>query len=242
MVAGGAPGTTGAAYLAAVSALHAGAGAVSIAAPPATQQVYASLAPELLSATVGTADRLTSDDADELLEAAERFDVLVVGPGLGMDTGVLVEKICANWRKPLVLDADALTNLPDLALVAARPEPTVLTPHGGEFERLAGTAASHEAAHDLARNTGAVVVLKGPQTFVAGEELWLVNTGNEALATIGTGDVLAGSIAALLARGMQPEEAARTAAFWHGRAGTALDEVEALTADRLAARIGGFLR
>lgn len=242
IVAGGAPGTTGAAYLAAVSALHAGAGAVSIAAPGDSQAVYSSLAPELLTTSVGVGPRLMAEDADALLSVADRFDVLVLGPGLGTDSPELVSVVLSEWKKPIVLDADALTSLADLDWLAERPELTVLTPHAGEFTRLTGEPATHTAAHELSRSTGAVVVLKGPQTFVAGEELWLVNTGTPALATIGTGDVLAGSIGALLARGMAGEAAARTAAFWHGRAGAALDEDEVLTADRLALRIGGFLR
>lgn len=242
MVAGGAPGTTGAAYLAAVSALHAGAGAVSIAAPGDAQSIYSALAPELLTASIGTGPRLTADDAEALLAAADRFDVLVLGPGLGPESAELVETLLSGWKKPIVLDADALTSLRDLGWLADRSEPTVLTPHAGEFSRLTGEPATHDAAHELARATGSVVVLKGPQTFVAGEELWLVNTGTPALATIGTGDVLAGSIGALVARGMACEAAARTAAYWHGRAGAALDRDEALTADRLARSIGGFLR
>ncbi len=242
MVAGGAPGTTGAAYLAAVSALHAGAGAVSIAAPGDSQTVYSSLAPELLTTSVGEGPRLLAEDAEALMAAGERFDVLVLGPGLGPDSSALVETVLSEWKKPIVLDADALTSLHDLDSLAERAEPTVLTPHSGEFSRMTGEPATYGAAHELARDTGSIVVLKGPQTFVAGEELWLINTGTAALATIGTGDVLAGSIGALIARGMPCEGAARTAAYWHGRAGATLDREQVLTADRLARRIGGFLR
>lgn len=241
MVTGGTAGTTGAAHLAAVSALHAGAGAVSIASPAATQQVYATLAPELLTTRIGSRNQLGSEDGPELIEAAERFDVLVVGPGTGPGAGGLVGFLLEHWKKPLVLDADALTSIEDLDQLGARVEPTVVTPHEGEFERMTGRTADHDAAHEFARDTGAVVVLKGAQTFIAGEELWMVNSGTAALATIGTGDVLAGAIAALMARGMPAEAAARTGAYWHGRAGTELSSDGFLTADRLASNIGRYL-
>jgi hydroxyethylthiazole kinase-like uncharacterized protein yjeF len=124
---------------------------------------------------------------------------------------------------PTVVDADGLTALGADAASVVGPT-TVLTPHDGEFARLAGGPPGDDrlaAARDLARHTGAVVLLKGPATVVAAPDgSALVSTsGDERLATAGTGDVLAGIIGGLLAAGLAPQRAAAAGAFLHGRAG-----------------------
>jgi NAD(P)H-hydrate repair Nnr-like enzyme with NAD(P)H-hydrate dehydratase domain len=140
------------------------------------------------------------------------------------------------WGGPLVLDADGLTATSPEAL-RSREAPTVLTPHAGEFRRIAGEPAGHEAAARLADATGAVVLLKGGPTIVAGRERWVVTSGGPELATLGTGDVLTGMIAALIGRGLEAEAAARSAAHWHGRAGGHLSAGGSVTASRLADEI-----
>jgi NAD(P)H-hydrate repair Nnr-like enzyme with NAD(P)H-hydrate dehydratase domain len=118
--------------------------------------------------------------------------------------------------------------------------PHFVTPHAGEFERLTGGPAGPRPAQALAQKSGAVVLLKGSPTFVMGEERWVVTSGGSELASIGTGDVLTGMIAAAMARGLGSEAAARAAAHLHGRAGASLAPVTTVTATRLLAEIGRF--
>lgn len=234
-VLGGSPGIVGAAVLTGTSALSFGAGAVRVLVPGALRSEAAAMAPSLTTEGIGSAD--AHDDSGAILAAAARFDVIALGPGLGVSE--VVRDVVADWDRPLVVDADALRTLDPDAL-AGRSAPTVLTPHAGEFEALTGESASPGAAQRLAHATGAVVVLKGSPTFVAGEATWVVTSGGPELATIGTGDVLTGMIAALLARGMDAEAAARAAAHRHGRAGAAVAEGGTVTADRLADEIRRF--
>jgi NAD(P)H-hydrate epimerase len=238
LVVGGSPGLLGAPVLAARAALGFGAGYVRLAVPGALRDAAAAVEPSLTTAAVGEAERFSAGDVGALLDGAERFDVLALGPGLGSGdaTSGLVAALLEGWDRPLVLDADGITAAPVSAL-QARQAPTVLTPHAGEFGRLAGEAAGHEAAARLADATGAVVLLKGNPTIVAGRERWVVTSGGPELATLGTGDVLTGMIAALIGRGLDAEAAGRLAAHWHGRAGGFLAARETVTASRLADEI-----
>ncbi|MBU1866833.1 MAG: NAD(P)H-hydrate dehydratase, partial [Actinobacteria bacterium] len=174
-----------------------------------------------------------------ILEAAVRFDVIALGPGLGTGPGAaaLVAGIAAGWRKPLVVDADGI-NAMTFEVLAARTAPTVITPHYGEFRRLTGEEPGWEAAAAVSAKTGAVVLLKGGPTFVTGAEVWAVTSGGPELATVGTGDVLTGMVAALIAQGLDPETAARSAAHRHGLAGAALHRHATVTATGLMSVIG----
>ncbi len=238
LVVGGSPGLTGAPLLTARAALGFGAGAVAVACPGGLSGVYDGVSPELMTVAVGAADRFEPADADELVERAARFDVLALGPGLGPDQEKFVGALLARWHGPVVADADGLNAIGERAQVAARRGDTILTPHAGEFTRLTGVDADFRSAADLAARARATVVLKGNPTIVAGGESWVVTTGGPELATIGTGDVLTGMIAALWARGLSPERAARSGAFWHGAAGAELARRGSVTADRLAAAVG----
>lgn len=222
LVVGGGEGMVGAAVLAGRAALHFGAGAVGVASREST--VVSGLAPELLTHPL---DRLVDDLMD-------RYDVVVVGPGLG-DESEVVEQVLARGGNVLA-DADALRSVDALETSPAR---LVVTPHAGEFRRLTGDRADPDAARELAQRLGAVVVLKGWPTFVTdGGVPWAVISGGPELATIGTGDVLAGMTAALWARGVSPAVAARSAAHWHGVAGSDLAAETTVTADGLARHIG----
>jgi len=216
LVVGGNSGMVGAAVLAARSALHFGAGAVGVATNQ--PELVQTIAPELLAYPIDV--------------VPQRYDVIVIGPGLGDDPDT-VSRVVASER-PLVVDADALSHIEGLAFES----PVVLTPHAGEFERLTGDPPSPEAAIEAARATRSVLVLKGSPTIITdGGVPRVVASGDERLATIGTGDVLAGMIGALMARGMAPLDAATSAAYWHGRTATE-SSGETLTADALATRIG----
>ena len=150
----------------------------------------------------------------------DRVAAVLVGPGLGPGHDVDVATVLGVDR-PLVLDGDALQ--PEfLDAIRDRAAPTVLTPHGGEFARLAGHPPRPHRRHPRTRSLDRrVVVHKGPTTIVADPDgpVLVVANGGPALATAGTGDVLAGAITALLAQGVDPVRAAASAAWLHAEAG-----------------------
>lgn len=154
-----------------------------------------------------------------------RCRAVVVGPGIGRsdDAQQFADLLTASATVPLVIDADAIDRE---RIVGHRSSPIVVTPHGGELQRLidSPSASPIENARRAARELGATVLLKGPVTVVANPDgvTRIVTSGTPALATAGTGDVLSGVIGALLARGLEPLEAASLGAHLHGRAGALL--------------------
>jgi NAD(P)H-hydrate epimerase len=225
-VVGGSMGMTGAAMLAGRAALRAGAGIV-VTGLPGDAAVRASGGEVITRALPATADgALDEAAAKEVLDGLDRFRALVVGPGLGRagTTVAAVRRLVAEAPVPLVLDADGLNALGgDVGLLASRPAVTVLTPHAGEYARLAGEPVGDDrvaAARRLAERAGSVVLLKGSRTVVADPAgRAVVNpTGGPWLATAGTGDVLSGVVGALAARGVPAFEAAAAGAWLHGRA------------------------
>jgi len=238
-VVGGSIGLVGAAVMAASAALEFGAGAVRLVTPGGVRAEAAAGHPGIMTGGVGSGEAFGPDDVGLVLEAVGRFDVLVLGPGIGKARGGLIEQILHRWDRPLVLDADGISGA-SIEALTNRAAPTVITPHAGEFERLTGEPASFGAAFELADRTGSVVVLKGNPTIIAGSERWAVLSGGPELATIGTGDVLAGMIGALVARGLPPEVAARSATHRHGLAGRELFAITSVTATKLMAEVGRF--
>jgi hydroxyethylthiazole kinase-like uncharacterized protein yjeF len=209
---------TGAGRLAVRGARRIGSGLVTIAAPEEVIPVYAADAPGALTWPLAG-----EGDLDALLGDARR-NAFLLGPGGGhgdvMRDHVL--KVLATGRS-CILDADALTSFADQpeALFDAIEGPTVLTPHEGEFNRLFGIDGDKQAkAREAARRSGAVVLLKGPDTVVAAPSGRVCITTNAPfdLATAGAGDVLAGFVLGLLAQGLPPFEAAAAAAWLHGEA------------------------
>ena len=237
VVVGGSAGLVGAAVMASEAALRFGAGAVRLIVPAGLREEAAAGRPGLMTMGIGGADSFGPSDVGQILEALGRFDVLVLGPGIGTGRGTLIETVLERWERPLVLDADGIRGASITAL-AARSAPTIVTPHAGEFERLSGSPTTPTAAFAVAAETGSVVLLKGNPTFIGGEQRWAVDSGGPELATIGTGDVLAGMIGALVARGLDPEVAARSAAYRHGLAGKHLAAVTSVTAMGLLDEIG----
>ena len=193
---------------------------------------------------------------DAVLEAAGKATALVVGPALGTGAGsrAFVEGILSGTDLPMVLDADGISAIAGSDALARRDAPTVITPHAGELGRLMGVSAKEVSARRLhyarraAAEHGCCVLLKGADTLVVRGERTAVNsTGEVALATAGTGDVLSGMIGALLSRGMDPFDAARAGAWAHGRAARLfLDATgwppESLVATDLLAHIPRALR
>ena len=238
-VVGGSRGMTGAALLAARSALNAGAGAVELIVPGACQSLVAGAAPELLTSGLGEGQWFEANQVQECLERASRFDVMVMGPGVGVaeESREFVRQVISERTGALVVDADGL-RAADVELLAKRRGPTVITPHRGELASLVGPSPGLAEMQGLGL-LGMVVLGKGNPTLVCDErDTWVVREGGPELATIGSGDVLAGWLGALWARGLSPSEAARSAAFWHGRAGAALAARGTVTADVLASEVG----
>jgi hydroxyethylthiazole kinase-like uncharacterized protein yjeF len=231
MVVGGSGGMTGAPMFVSHAAMRAGAGIVWCGLPGA-DAAYRAGGTEVITRALPTTPQgaLAPLAADAVLADISRFRALAVGPGLGSDPAMrqAVCALVAEARVPLVLDADGLNalngNLDPLRARQTLGVPTVLTPHDGEYERLACEPVREDriaAARRLADQSGAVVLLKGPATVIAAPgagRVALNDTGSSALATAGSGDVLTGVIAAFLARGMPGFEAAACAAWVHGRA------------------------
>jgi NAD(P)H-hydrate epimerase len=253
MVVGGSDAMNGAPLMVAHGAMRAGAGYAMVGVPggralPPGEQVGVSL-PE-------------TDWVDAAAKAAGRVRALAVGPGLsdhardrpgqtGPDTPV--GRLLAATSVPTVVDADGITALGGVeavrAITAAREAPIILTPHEGEYARLTGHPPEDDRITDVrrtARQTGAVVLLKGSTTVVAepGGQVLVAAAGRPNLATAGTGDTLTGVITAFLARGLDPLPAAALAAHTHGRAaqagrpeGLVASDLPDLIADFLSARV-----
>ena len=229
-IAGGSRGLTGAVQMSSRGAIRAGAGYATVAVPADLEAIFAQGQPEVMSVGCPGGDGcLSPASLKPLLRAFERAAAGVLGPGLGRDPGSveLAREALVRIEAPLVLDADGLNAFAgELERVAAREAPTVLTPHAGELGRLLGRSSEQVAAHRLtaareaARAADAVVVLKGDDTIVTDGERIAVNAlSAPGLATAGTGDVLSGVVAALLARGLEPFAAACAGVIAHVGAG-----------------------
>jgi hydroxyethylthiazole kinase-like uncharacterized protein yjeF len=209
---------TGASRMTAMAAARAGAGMVTLAAPAKVWSIYAA---SLISAIVVGFDGLRDFEA---LLADVRRNVIAIGPGAGVGSSTRQFVLAAlATRRAAVIDADALTSFAEAPqnLFQAIVGPCVLTPHAGEFMRLFHFKGDKlQRTRSAARQSNAVVVLKGPDTVIAAPDgRAIINSNAPAqLATGGSGDVLTGFVAALLAQGMPPFEAAAAAVWLHGAA------------------------
>jgi len=259
LVVAGSEGKTGAAALAAEGAARAGAGLVTIACPETANPVLEAKCTEAMTAPVPetAAHSLGLAAEKPICDLALTRDAVVLGPGMGRleETFLLVRRVAHALGAPLVLDADALLAWQaEPTGLRGRRAPTLLTPHPGEAAALLGGSAAEVnadragAAAQLAEQTHAVVVLKGAATITAssdGQPLIVNPTGGPLLATGGTGDVLAGVIAGLLAQGLAAREAGALGAYLHGAAadGLAAEYGEAgILAGELAAALPATLR
>lgn len=229
-IAGGSRGLTGAVRMSSTAAIRAGAGYALVAVPSDLEPVFEAGQPEVMSVGCPGGDGcLVPASAKAVLGAFERVAAGVLGPGLGRDPGTveLVRRVALEIGAPLVIDADGLNAFAgELERLAERRAATILTPHAGELGRLLGRDPEQIAAHRLAaareaaEAAGAVVVLKGDDTIVTDGRRVAVNAlAAPGLATAGSGDVLSGITAALLARGLEPFAAACAAVLAHARAG-----------------------
>lgn len=251
VVVGGSRMMTGAVTLAGEAAYRAGAGLVAVAVPegilPVVQVAVREAVFVALPETEGGAAAAGSSRLDEVLAQA---DAVAIGPGMTTDdvTTGWVRELVRSSEVPVVLDADGLNAFAGRADdLADRKADLVLTPHAGEFARLAGVGVQElendrvRHVRELAARTSATVLLKGSRTLVATPDgvVRINPTGGPFLATGGSGDVLTGVIASCIARGLAPHDAATAAAFVHGNAGrlAAEDRGEAITAGDVLARI-----
>jgi ADP-dependent NAD(P)H-hydrate dehydratase len=233
LVIAGSRGMAGAAALCGAAALRSGAGLVKIATPSEVQPTVASFEPSYMAYPLPCDDNGTIEFAkarpvlERLIHTAS---VVAVGPGLGQSDGIrqLIKFLITSAGKPLVIDADALNALVDQTeLLSGLTHPVIMTPHPGEFARLTGAKVVDVQSDRIARATklaalspSLVVVLKGANTVVTDGPRYFINTtGNPGMATGGTGDVLTGVIASLLAQKLAPFEAAQLGVFIHGLAG-----------------------
>lgn len=242
LVVGGSKGMTGAPVMSARSAARGGAGYVIVATPENVQPIVGGhLVPETTVALPQEhEDGLDPESSRTALEPIlARADSVALGPGLGRATGTVrfIRSLLRDLTIPTVIDADALFALSTdpASYDILRRGNFVLTPHMGEFKRLLGTDASLDdpagSARDFASRYQCTVVLKGAPTLVAGSDgtVLFAGAGNQALATAGTGDVLAGLCASFLARGLDPVRAAAAAMHVGGTAAEAYSERNDLT-------------
>jgi NAD(P)H-hydrate epimerase len=233
LVVGGSVGLTGAVCMTCEAAMRAGAGWVRAAVPSSLNVIFEQKLTEAMTVPLPDEDgHLSADGADAIVEAAERADAVVVGPGLGRSRGSfeLVRRLVSQLDRPLLLDADGLNAVAEagLEIAAAREAATVMTPHAGELARLIGSDSREVSAHrlrrarDAASRASAVVVLKGDDTLVVDGDRTPIAVsagGSAALATAGTGDVLSGVVSSFLAKGLDPFEAASAGVYAHAQAG-----------------------
>jgi hydroxyethylthiazole kinase-like uncharacterized protein yjeF len=236
LVIAGSKGMMGAGVLCTRAALRSGVGLVTLAHPNGRSTELAGLCAEVMTAAVAATEggSFARAGEKELEELAAARDVVAIGPGLGRDpeTSELVRRLLAAIDRPIVLDADGLYGLAgQLEILHDRSAATILTPHPGEAAHLLSSDISQinsdriAAARRLAELSQSIVVLKGAGTVIADPDGRTVvnSTGGPALASGGTGDVLTGIVAALLASHRPIFEAAALAAWWHGASADRLD-------------------
>lgn len=222
----GSRGFTGAAYLAAMGALRAGAGLVYLGVPECIYQIEAIKLNEAIVFPLPDREGMLCPEAIPLLaERLPQMDALVLGCGLGQSHGTeaVVRWVLEQARCPVVLDADGINLLSrHRDVLRGRAGATILTPHQGEFLRLGFSIGEDRmaSARQAARELGCVMVLKGHGTCVTdGQREYINPTGNPGMAVGGSGDVLAGIIGSLLGQGLPPLEAAACGCWLHGAAG-----------------------
>ncbi len=232
MIIAGSPGKAGAAAMAAMGALRAGAGLVSVASPESMVPIIQRLCMEAMCipAAEGIDGTIGMGAEDELVRVSSKMSACAIGPGLTShpETAQVVKNVIQRLNIPMVIDADGINALiGSLDILKRSKAAAVLTPHPGELGRLLGSSPDEvqkdriKIASDFAVRHKVILVLKGAGTVIATPdgEAFVNSTGNPGMATAGTGDVLTGMIGGLLAQGYGPLDAACLAVYLHGLAG-----------------------
>ncbi|MFZ5563146.1 MAG: NAD(P)H-hydrate dehydratase, partial [Thermodesulfobacteriota bacterium] len=232
LVAAGSVGKTGAAVMAGVGAMRAGAGLVTLAVPAGVNAVIEPMAAEVMTSPVGEAGCLLFDESciGPVISLSAGKKAVAVGPGIGTGPAAkqLVRGLIEKTGLPMVIDADGLTCLADdLSVLSAGKDRLVLTPHPGEMARLCRVSVEQvqadriRCAQTFARTHQVHLVLKGAGTVIAHPDgtVFVNRTGNPGMASGGMGDVLTGVISGLICQGYEPGIAARLGVFLHGLAG-----------------------
>jgi hydroxyethylthiazole kinase-like uncharacterized protein yjeF len=243
MVAGSC-GKMGAVVLASRAALRTGLGLLTVHVPKPASDIIHSSVPEAM---------VQCDQSEILISEVydlHNYDAIGLGPGIGTkpNTVKAVKNLLASYSKPLVIDADALNIISNnKELMDELPANTILTPHPGEFDRLAGKSSSSwerlGKQKDMAAATGCIIILKGANTSIVFPDgrTWFNTSGNPGMATAGSGDVLTGMVLSLLSQGYSPTDASLISVFVHGDAGDLASETlgyESLIASDIINNIG----
>lgn len=230
LIIGGSRGMSGAIAMTGLAAARTGAGWVSVAVPDRCLETVAAVSPCLMTIPLheDASGRIASKSLDQLESWFLKADCIAIGPGMGRSRELqsLIVGLLRRVSCPLVIDADGLNNLAELSNWIDRlTQPTVITPHPGEWERLSGAVASEREAQCLAAIKAAraserlTIVLKGHHTLVTDGQSAVQNaTGTPAMAVAGSGDVLTGIITGLICQGLSPRDAAHLAVYVHGEA------------------------
>lgn len=222
----GSRGYTGAAYLSAMGALRSGVGLVFLGVPESIYEIEAVKLNEPVVFPLPDENGMLGMDAiPEILCRLPQMDAVLIGCGLGISssTEAVVKAVLENAQCPVIVDADGITLLKaHKDILRGRKNPTILTPHDGEFKRIGGIIGKDRmaSAAEFAREWNCMVLLKGHRTSITdGVNHYRNCTGNPGMAVGGSGDVLAGILAGLLGQGLAPLEAAACGAWLHGAAG-----------------------
>ncbi len=257
LVIAGSAGMTGAAYLSSQSAVTAGSGLVTLALPSGLNGAMEAKTTEVMTVPLEDINGHISSDAEEkILELTEKADAVLIGPGLGRshDAARIIKAVLTNSKVPVVIDADGINAVAkNTDILSDCTCPVIFTPHTVEMSRLTGLDKEYieenrlVAAKEFAEEYGVTVILKGHHTIVTGQDgIQYINiTGNPGLATGGSGDVLAGVVVSLAARGIGETAAAAMAVYIHGMAGDiARDEygIESVTASLVMKKIPAAIR
>lgn len=244
LILAGSKGMAGASVMSAKAAIRGGAGLVTVHGPEANRIIVQTAIPEIIYHSDNTSDYITE------LPSLHPYTAIAIGPGIGtsLETAKMLETFLNQQENRCILDADALNIIcqhPHLLDII--PNESILTPHPKEFERMFGTSKNSfqrmNKASEAARKFKIIIILKGAHSLIAtpNGNLYFNSTGNAGMATAGTGDVLTGILAGLLAQGYSPEETAKTGVFLHGLAGDLAlknESEESLIAGDLIANLG----
>ncbi|MGB0931417.1 MAG: NAD(P)H-hydrate dehydratase, partial [Chitinophagales bacterium] len=231
LIIGGSYGKIGAAVLTSKATLKAGAGLVTVYVPKCGYTIMQVSIPEVMCLTDKNESHISELPLIEANSASSskktKYQAIAIGPGLGQNSSTqnALLQLLQSAQQPLVLDADALNIIAQNQWLQYMPKDSILTPHPKEFERLAGKTANHferlEKQRAMAQKYGIVVLVKGAHTSIACPEgtIFFNSTGNPAMGTAGSGDVLTGMIASFVAQGYSSKDAAILGVYLHGLAG-----------------------